>query len=271
MTRRSALIFSKFDLGLLRIASLLVPRRQRSEWEMEWRSELWHVREACTPDRSLSRRGEREVTAFCLGAFQDAFCLWRESGQKRVPLATTKGSAVQCLRFLIALIAISYGVALLLPGVRAALQPSRSRMAPSLVLIRNARFTQDSVPTISAEQFQVWKLRKQHLFDGFAFYRVERGPLSNPSHGQTRVSVAHASLNLFELLGLSLRLPFSGGDTLDKRSRVILSDEVWRSKFGGDPDITGRVVMVDSSRSRSGRGCDRWELEAPGEGGCLAA
>lgn len=116
MTRRSALIFSKFDLGLLRIASLLVPRRQRSEWEMEWRSELWHVREACTPDRSLSRRGEREVTAFCLGAFQDAFCLWRESGQKRVPLATTKGSAVQCLRFLIALIAISYGVALLLPG-----------------------------------------------------------------------------------------------------------------------------------------------------------
>jgi hypothetical protein len=245
MTRRFAPIFSKFDLCLLRIASLLVPRRQRSEWEMEWQSELWHVRKTCTPGRSLSWRGEREVTAFCLGAFQDAFCLWRESGQKTVPLATTKGSAVQCLRFLIALIAISYGVALLLPGVRAALQPSRSRMAPSLVLIRNARYTQDSVPTISAEQFQVWKLRKQHLFDGFAFYRVERGSLSNPLHGQTTVGVAHASLNLFELLGLSFRLPFSGGDTLDKRPRVILSDAVWRAKFGGDPDITGRVVMVD--------------------------
>ena len=116
MTRRLALIFGKFDLCLLRIASLLVPRRQRSDWGTEWRSELWHVRKTCTPDRSLSWRGEREVTAFCLGAFQDAFCLWRDSGQKRVPLATTKGSAVQCLRFLITLIAVSYGVALLLPG-----------------------------------------------------------------------------------------------------------------------------------------------------------
>ncbi len=244
MTRRSALIFSKFDLGLLRIASLLVPRRQRSEWEMEWRSELWHVREACTPDRSLSRRGEREVTAFCLGAFQDAFCLCRESGQKRVPLATTKGSAVQCLRFLVAVILVSCGVALSLPGVRAALQPSHYRMAPSLVLIRNARYTQDSVPTISAEQFRAWKLRKQQLFDGFAFYRIERERLSNAPHGQTTVGVAHASLNFIELLGLSLRFRLSDSDTADKRPRIILSDEVWRAKFRGDPNITGHVVTV---------------------------
>ena len=189
MTRGFASIFSKFDLCVLYISSLLVPRRQRSEWEMEWRSELWHVRKICTPDHSLSWRGEREVTAFCLGAFQDAFCLSRESGQ-RVPLATTKGSALQCLRFLITLIAVSYGVGLLLPGVRARRFSHRViGLRQAWLVIRNARCTQDSVPTISAEQFEVWKLRKQHLFDGFAFYRVEQRLvecIASPNHGGRR-------------------------------------------------------------------------------------
>jgi hypothetical protein len=151
--------------------------------------------------------------------------------------------------FLSILIAASYGIALLLPGVRAELQPSRYRIAPSLVLIQNARSTRDSVPTISAEQFQAWKQRRQQLFDGFAFYRVVHEPLSNTSHGQTTVGIAHASLNLFELLGLSLRFPFSEDRAHANQPRVILSDKVWRTEFGGNPDIAGQVVTVGLHRA----------------------
>jgi hypothetical protein len=245
MTPRFALAFRGFYLCLLRCASLLVPWRQRAEWWKEWRSELWHVRQACTPEDSPSLRGEQEVAAFCLGAFQDAFYLRRESRQEKVPLATTKGSPAQCMLFLTIVIAASYGIAMLLPGVRAELQPSRYRIAPSLVLIQNARYTGDSVPTISAEQVQAWKRRRQQLFDGFAFYRVEREPVSNAAHGKTSLGIAHASSNLFDLLGLSLRFPFSG-KALDHLPKVILSDNVWRTEFGGDPKIAGRVVTVGS-------------------------
>jgi hypothetical protein len=244
MTPRLAMAFRGFDLCLLRGASLLVPGRQRAEWLREWRSELWHVRQACTPEDSHSLRGEQEVAAFCQGAFQDAFYLRRESRRKRIPLATTKGSPAQCVLFLTTVIAVSFGISLLLPGVREELQPSRYRIAPSLVLIQNARHTEDTVPTISAEQFQTWKGRRQQIFDGFAFYRIAREPFSNASQGKTTLGVAHASLNLFELLGLPLRFPFSGGDTLDNRPRVILSDEVWRTKFGRDRNIAGHVVTV---------------------------
>jgi hypothetical protein len=244
MTSRFAPVFRGFDLCLLGSASLLVPGRLRAEWRMEWQSELWHVRQACTPEDSHSLRGEQEVAAFCLGAFQDALCLRQQSREQRVPLATTKGSAMQCMRFLSAVIAISYGIAFLLPGVRAELDPSRYRVTPGLVLIRNARYSQDSVPTISAEQFQVWKRRRWQHFDGFAFYRVTHEPISNASRGRTTLGIAHASSNLFELLGLSLRFPFSGDEALSKVPRVILSDGVWRTQFGGDPTIAGRVVTV---------------------------
>ncbi len=271
MTSRFAPIFGRIYLGLIRSASLLVPKAQRAEWRMEWNSELWHVRQAC----STSLEREREVAAFCLGAFQDAFCLRRESERKRVPLATTKGSATQCLCFLTLVIAVSCGIALLLPGVRAELQPARSRVAPSLALIRNARYSQAFVATIPAEQFEVWKQQRQHLFSGFAFYRIDSESVSGASHGHATLDVAHGSLNLFDLLGLPLRFSFSSNNA-DSRAKVILSDEVWRTKFGGDPDIAGRLVRVGSreavvagvatvgSWKLPGR-VDVWLLEPDGE------
>ncbi len=246
MTPRFALVFRGLYLCLLRSASMLVPRRQRAEWWKEWRSELWHVRQACAPDASGSLRGEQEVAAFCMGAFQDAYCLRCDLRRERVPLATTKGSASQCMLFLTSVTVASCGIALLLPGVRAELQPSRYRIAPGLVLIQSARSALDSVPTISAEQFQVWELRRQHIFDGFAFYRVVREPVSTASRGQTTLGIAHASLNLFELLGLSMRSPLSDGQTRDNVPRIVLSDGVWRLDFGGDPNIVGHRVTVGS-------------------------
>src|SRR6266576_4544928 len=125
MTLQFAPIFRGGNQCLLRLASLLVPGQHRGEWWREWQSELWHVRLACTPQSVLSWKGEQVVAAFCLGAFQDAFCLRREAGEKKVPLATTKRSATQCMLFLVAVVAVSYGVALLRPGVRAELLSSR--------------------------------------------------------------------------------------------------------------------------------------------------
>ncbi len=242
MTPRFAPVFGGGNLGLLRLASLLVPMQHRGEWWREWRSELWHVRQACTPGGVPSWKGEREVAAFCLGAFQDALCLRREFGQKRVPLATTKGSATQCMVFLVAVVIVSYAFALLRPGVRAELLSSRYRIPPNLTMIQNARYSGDLVPTISAEQVRVWRGRKQRLFDGFAFYQVAPESLSDSS--QAVVRVAHASPNLFELLALPLRFASTDTGTYGDMPKLILSDALWKKEFGEDPYIAGRVVRV---------------------------
>ena len=244
MTPRFAPVFRGGNLGLLRLASLLVPMQHRGEWWREWRSELWHVRQACAPGGVLSWKGEGEVAAFCLGAFQDAVCLRREAGQKRVPLATTKGSATQCMAFLVAVVVASYALALLRPGVRAELLSSRYRIPPNLTMIQNARYSGDLVPTISAEQVRVWRGRKQRLFDGFAFYQVVREPVSSSSQSQTGVRVAHASANLFDLIALPLRFASTDSEAYRDMPKLILSDAVWRKQFGEDPYIAGRVVRV---------------------------
>jgi hypothetical protein len=243
MTPQFAPLFRGGNLGLLRLASLLVPCQHRGEWWREWRSELWHVRQACTAQRAFPWRGEREVAAFCLGAFQDAFYLRREVGHKKVPLATTKGSAAQCMLFLVTVMAVSYCIALVCPGVRAELLALRYRVPHNLVMIQSAEYSQNLVPTISAEQVRMWKGRRQQIFDGFAFYQIAQTPVST-LHGRAPLRIARASSNLFELLALPVQLAPSGGDAQSGMPRLILSNAAWKKEFGEDPFVSGRVVQV---------------------------
>ena len=233
-------------LGLLRCASLLVPGRERADWWKEWRAELWHVRQACTPEHGISWTAEREVAAFCLGAFQDGLCLRGHLGQRRISHTMAMGSATQCILFLIGLIAATYGVALLLPGVAAILRAAPYRDARNLMLIQDARYTGDSMPTISGAQYQTWKRRRQDLFDGFAFYQVRSEPISGLSHARVSGEIAVASSNLFELLGLPIRFEPEAGEVHGDTPKLILSDEMWKREFGRDPHIFGRVVKVGS-------------------------
>ena len=158
-----------FHLGLLRGASLLVPGSQRAEWRREWDSELWHVRHSCAPVDGVSWRAEREVTAFCMGAFQDAFCLRRHGAQADRSLAAPQGSASHCMLVLGAILAASYSMTLLLPGVRAEHFLSRYRADPGLVMIQDAN-SHKAGPTFSSKQFRAWAGRRQKYFDGLAFY-----------------------------------------------------------------------------------------------------
>jgi hypothetical protein len=244
MTLRPAAIFHMLHLALLRCASLLVPRRQRGEWWKEWQAELWHVRQECTPARGILWTAEREVAKFCLGAFQDALCLRAFPAQRRMPHAMTIGSATRCILLLAGLVAASYGVALMLPGVSVVRHAMPYRDAKNLMLIRDAVSSGDSMPTISADQYQFWKHRRQNIFDGFAFYRVVREPLSIASHEQAIGGIAVASSNLFDLLGLSARFASTDAETHADLPRLVLSNAMWKREFGSDPDIAGRVVQV---------------------------
>ena len=131
MMPRLGFAFHVFHLGLLRAASLLAPQSERAEWWREWRSELWHVRRQCAPLRVVSWPAEREVTAFCLGAFSDALCLRRHARPREAPAAASPGAPAQCLLWMALLLAASFAVSLLLPGVRAANEASRYRSIPT--------------------------------------------------------------------------------------------------------------------------------------------
>lgn len=241
--------------GLLRCASLLVPREQRAEWWREWRGELWHVRQACSAEVADSPQGEREVTAFCLGAFPDALYLRRAARQPWLPFTAMEGTARQSVLILAAVLAASYAIALLLPGVRAERSLWPRKVNPNLVLIELAAAGDAARPTIAPEQFRTWEGRKQRFFDGFAFYQVdqetiETGLRGSRAQGKTAWGVALASTNLFALLGLPVRFAETEGIDGDGLPAVILSEAVWKRDFSADPRIAGMVVRLGTRAAK---------------------
>jgi hypothetical protein len=235
---------------LLRCASLLVPAGQRAEWIREWRAELWHVRQERSPEGAVSWQGEREVTAFCLGAFQDALCLRRSGRQDKLALHAMEGTARQCVLALVALLAATYTLSLLLPGVRAERSMWPRQVNANLVVIQ--QFDGDgSLATISPKQLKSWEERKQKYFDGFAFYRVtqEVVDVEDASRGtqtKSRWGVARASVNLFALLGIPVQFAEAGGMPRSDLPAVVLSERAWKNKFGADARVAGAVVHLGS-------------------------
>jgi hypothetical protein len=79
----------------LRVASLLAPSDQRTEWMEEWQTELWYIPQC-------------HATRFCLGAFPDALWLRRnrsEGDRKRTGIRLD--SPISCLAVLAACAALS--------------------------------------------------------------------------------------------------------------------------------------------------------------------
>jgi predicted permease len=106
------------------------------------------------------------------------------------------------------------------------------------------------VPWLDIEQ---WRQRARSL-SAIAFYSSNEKRVSflEARGGTTHVIEAATSANLFELLGFhpSLGRGFAqqdaGGSVLPSDAdTVILSDAAWRTGFGADPAIIGRVVGLN--------------------------
>ena len=231
-----------FHRILLLAAAMLTPAAVRREWLREWRAEMWHVRRSCAH--------ASEVTAFCLGAFQDAWCLRRHAWRERSRTASLHGSAAQCLLGLAAVLAGSCTLAHLLPEARSATNPLWRPARAGLVLIQKAEDGKDAETKIPFAQYRVWSGSRHRYFDGFAFYRVSR---ENALAGQTRKGgwrIAYATPNLLALLGIAVDLTSDDGARNGGIPLVILSDDLWRRAFGGDPEIAGKVLRVGGREVR---------------------
>ena len=236
------------SLFILRCAAWLVPGRERREWLAEWQAELWHVWRAYGRGSRGNLRGGREVTAFCMGAFHDAFWLRWNSPHSIPRRAYRVGSASRCFLSLAVWTAISLFVCLSLPGARKAIERSPYREGDGLVMISGDGYSGTESPTIRLQDFESWKLSTRRLFTGLAFYQPLLGRVSVAGHPSAELSIGRASDNLFKVLNL----PFSAGEAAPPNAqytaRLFLSQEAWRRIFAADPHAMGRVIGVAGQR-----------------------
>jgi hypothetical protein len=184
------------------------------------------------------------------------------------------------------ILAIAYAFAIWLPGVCAERGLWPRKVNSNLVLIRRPGVENDVNPSINPREFRTWENRKQRYFDGFAFFWVapegiaDDAPAGNVFLAKRGLKqgwkMAHASANLFTLLGLPIRF----GDPLlsNAMPEILLSERLWKTQFGADPRVTGTVVrFVDRSVRIAGvapdgtlalpGNVDAWELTSDPEKG----
>src|SRR5579863_5356263 len=110
---------------------------------------------------------------------------------------------------------------------------------------------QESLPAIperfdSYPNFRDWE-RRQRSFSGLGFYRYDRFNLSGPS-GAEVVSARIVSPSFFAVLGVA---PFRGREFtasdnhLGAAPTAVLSYNFWQRRYGGNPDIVGKSLVMD--------------------------
>lgn len=100
---------------------------------------------------------------------------------------------------------------------------------------------------VSPADFFDWKAQN-HVFENVALFRGRSRNLTGGDEPE-RVIAAIVTFDLFPLLGAK---PFLGRDFLPEEDQpgaskvVILSHSLWQRRFGGDPDLIGKPIKLDS-------------------------
>ncbi len=239
----------RVPVAILHAAACLVPAVQRREWLAEWRAELWHVCDSCERKQQGCPDDMYQATMFCLGAFKDAFWLRRENPGSAFSEIFQLGSPSRCIAWLTGLATVTILMAGFLPGVRTVILPSPYSNPQTLVLISPSGHTADPFPSIPLENFQSWKDNTHELFNGMAFYRPIVTRLFPDRHPDSKMSVALASDNLFQVLGVAADFD---GPTLKNHvnaERLVLSHSAWKKYFHGDPNIAGTMLEVAGQKA----------------------
>jgi putative ABC transport system permease protein len=111
-----------------------------------------------------------------------------------------------------------------------------------------------SEAAISAAEFADYRERN-HAFDGLAAVRPQASSLGGDCTGggacePERVNAYLVSPNLFDVLKVMpvIGHPFTESDGAAGADPVVmLSDRVWRSRFGADSSVVGRSILVGSA------------------------
>ena len=90
-------------------------------------------------------------------------------------------------------------------------------------------------------------------FDAIASYQQGLANISGSAAQPERVNQALVTANFFDVLGVrpAHGRGFQAGEDQPGREReVVLTDGLWRQRFGGDPNIIGKSIRVDDEEFR---------------------
>ena len=240
-------------LGLLSLASRLVPLLRRGEWLREWQAELISRRMRYLAQDQLTIEKDLELLKRVAGSFHHAFWLrlrsWRDYmliqdlKQAVRALTTRLGFSAVVLSTLIVGIGSSTAIFSILDHVLLRPLPYQDSDELFVTAWRDNRETR--ISSLPYQDFQ--DLQKQlEAFRQMALWSWFGGTLQTPGEPM-QVWGYQVTPGLLDLLGVT---PAMGRDFAPEESETsaqvaILSHRVWQEHFAGDPAVLGRAITID--------------------------
>ncbi|MEZ5318374.1 MAG: ABC transporter permease [Vicinamibacterales bacterium] len=105
----------------------------------------------------------------------------------------------------------------------------------------------DSVSSIAPQNYVDWAAQQQ-VFSAMAAIAGGAFTLQEPGAEPEELRVQRVTAPFFDVLRTypALGAPFTGDNEVEGQHRVaVLSDGLWRRRFGADPDIVGRTIPIE--------------------------
>lgn len=128
------------------------------------------------------------------------------------------------------------------------IRPLPFRNPSRLAVVWDTYLPQFSKVGISPAELQAWEAQKD-LFQETAWYRYVPldGNVSAPGLEPIAVHADFVSMNLFPMLGVG---PLAGRmfRTAEDPWSVLISERLWRSRFGSNPEVIGRTIRFNEQQ-----------------------
>lgn len=223
---------------MVRAAAHLVPAIQRSDWEREWRAEIWHRWQFLFYAGVWSRSESWALVRNCLGVFPDAawhFALQDPVQDKLRAWARSPWTCLGGLASLLLLLALLTGG---FPATRQLLFSNSARTNNRLLYIWFHPAVGGPDKELPADLPPAWNSHSK-LLESAAGFHLSRQEVNAPADSATHPLVIDTEPALFHVLRVRAAL-----GSIPAESGVVLDQRTWRTVYHGDKNVLGSKVRI---------------------------
>jgi putative ABC transport system permease protein len=245
---------AKPHLWLIAFIGVIVPRRLRADWRLEWEAELRYRETLLAEWDKLGWGAKRALMWHSLGAFMDALWLQPRRMEEEMFQDLRYGARMLLKKpgfTLVAVLTLGLGIGAntaIFSVVNATLlRPLPYSEPERLVQVWETKPRANRWSDwVSYPDFRDWR-EQNTVFDEIGACRTFAFNLTG-SDSPESLPGAYVSASLFTVLGVK---PMLGRTFLDEEDRpganrvAVISHGLWQRRFGADPGLIGKTIQVD--------------------------
>jgi len=245
-------LLSKPHLYLIALIGVIVPLRLRTDWRQEWEAELQHRELLLAEWDRLDFRNKLDLMRRSTSAFWDALWIQRQRWEDEMFQDLRYGTRMLLKRpgyTLTAIFTLSLGVGAS-TAIFSAVNPILFESLP-YPEARQMMMLWDHGPDGTRQEVTFGTYReiaqRNRSFESLTVMRPWQPTLTGQAEPE-RLEGQRVSASFFQVLRVlpALGRSFDSADDRPNGSKVaILSDKLWRRRFGADPGILGRLISLD--------------------------